>query len=160
MLEVAFDSPAGEWTLFVVHLKSRYTNRSDDPMSAIRRLAEARQLREIVLDRFPDPATARFAVVGDFNDTPDSRPVARFLQRGATHIASLLPAADSRGETWTHRYERADTYSRVDFLLPSPGLLPFVTDGRGTVFDGPSALHGSDHRPVFFEIDWLTVPRP
>ena len=41
LLEVRFAWGGGELTVFGLHLKSRYTDRPDDPLSAIRRAAEA-----------------------------------------------------------------------------------------------------------------------
>src|SRR4051812_996940 len=113
LLEATIATAAGDLTIFAVHLKSRYTDRADDPMSAIRRAAEATAVRDRVLKRFPMPAESRFIMLGDCNDTRISK-AATFLQkRGKTEIASLLPAADSRGELWTHAFHREDSYSRV-----------------------------------------------
>lgn len=153
LLEVAFASPAGEWTLFIVHLKSRYTDRDDDPRSTERRVREARAVRDVILARFPDPAAARFVIAGDFNDTTRSRTLRAMLRRGDRTISLMLPAADSRGETWTHRYRPEDIYSRVDYLLVSPGLRDHVTGGRAMIHDGPEALIGSDHRMVYVDLE-------
>jgi endonuclease/exonuclease/phosphatase family metal-dependent hydrolase len=152
LLEIAFASGAGEggaWRLFVVHLKSRWTDAAADPESAQRRLLEARALRDVVLARFPDPSSARFAIVGDFNDSPDSKTLAAFRARGRTRIATLLPAADSRGETWTHLDRSSEVCARVDFLLVSAALERRIVGARGWVHDGPGALDGSDHRLVY-----------
>jgi len=153
LLEVTFASPAGEWTLFVVHLKSRYTDRPDDPMSADRRVLEARAVRDEIVARFPNPAEARFVIAGDLNDTTASKPLQAMRRRGKLTISELVPARDSRGETWTHRYHPEDVYSRVDFLLVSPGLWPRVVGQTGHVHDGEGALLGSDHRLVYLELD-------
>jgi len=160
LLEVAFSSPAGEWTLFIVHLKSRYTDRPDDPLSATRRVLEAAAVRDVVLGEFPDPARARFLVAGDCNDTTGSKTLARLRARGKLRITDVLPTADSRGETWTHRYRQEDTYSRVDFLLPSPGLWPYVAGGVGHIFDDQRALEGTDHRLVYVDLDFDAVVEP
>lgn len=158
MLEVSFppvdDLPA--WTLFVVHLKSRYTEREDDPASQLRRAREARALRDIIRERFPDPTRARYLIAGDFNDSPGAAPVRAFLRCGDVELGRLVPAADSRGETWTHVYRREDIYSRVDYLIAAPGLWARVVGGSGRIFDGEGAREGSDHRLVF--LDLSTVP--
>jgi endonuclease/exonuclease/phosphatase family metal-dependent hydrolase len=154
LLELTFDSPTGEWTVFAVHLKSRYTDRPDDPESAKRRAFEAEEVRDLILKRFPDPATARFAIAGDFNDVTNSRPLAALRHRGKTMISRLVPTADSRGETWTYRYLAADAFSRADFILVSPGLWPCVAGERGTVHDGAGSLEGSDHRMVYLDLDF------
>lgn len=148
LLEVRISTSAGELTLFGVHLKSRFTDRPDDPMSSIRRTGEATAIRDAILQRFPRPAEARFVILGDFNDEKSSKPLQRLLQRGETRIAELLPAIDSRGETWTHRYAKADSYSRVDHVLVSAALKPMVRNGRADIFDDPGVREASDHRPV------------
>ena len=148
LLEATFATEAGDVTVFTVHLKSRFTDRPDDPVSAIRRGAEALAVREAVLKRFPDPAAARFLLLGDCNDTKDSRAVQSLLQRGKTTLAELLPAADSRGESWTYSYHKDDSYSRVDHILVSPLLRAAVVKGSARIFDGPETRAASDHRPV------------
>ena len=159
LLGLDFDSGGVEWTLFVVHLKSRTTDRNDDPMSAEQRLLEARAVRDLILARFPDPAAARFVVAGDFNDTRDSRPLKAFLRRGRTSITQIIPAEDTRGETWTHYYRSADNYSRVDFILASAAAMPCVVGGRGFVVDGADALAASDHRLVYADLDFTITTR-
>jgi hypothetical protein len=37
LLEITLATTAGDLTLFGLHLKSRFTDRPDDPMSAVRR---------------------------------------------------------------------------------------------------------------------------
>lgn len=152
LLEVTVVTSAGEVTIFGLHLKSRFTDRPDDPLSATRRGGEATAIRDLVLKRFPAPATARFAIVGDCNDGKTSRALAYLQKRGKTEIAALIPAADSRGEEWSHAYRREQTYSRVDQILVSPGLLPAIAGGAGKIHDGDGVREASDHRPVFVEL--------
>ena len=155
LLEVTMATAAGDLTLFGVHLKSRLTDRPDDPMSAQRRTGEATAVRDCVLQRVANPATARFLILGDCNDTKPSKAVQRLLQRGKTTIAVLLPAADTRGETWTHDYRREETYSRVDHILVSAALQPAVQGGMAHIYDGAGVRDASDHRPV-----WVTLEFP
>lgn len=157
MLEVRFETSAGEVALFVVHLKSRRTERRDDPSASLRRGKEATAARGRILALFPEPDQARFIIAGDFNEGPMHRPVRAFSRIGERPISSLVPAADSRGETWTHRYRRNDEYSRVDFVMVSELLIPWVQDGTGWIPDGPDVLRASDHRPVVVTFD---VPTP
>ncbi len=161
LLEVGLDTPDGELTLFMVHLKSRYTDRRDDPRSSMRRAGEAVAVRDRILQRFAEPAGARFLIVGDFNDSPVARPLRALLARGRTAISELLPAADSRGETWTHRYQREDSYTRVDHVLisPHPELRAAVRAGKARIYDGPAAMAASDHRPVTVTLVW-SQPEP
>jgi endonuclease/exonuclease/phosphatase family metal-dependent hydrolase len=148
VLEVTLVTGAGEVTLFVVHLKSRRTERPDDPDGATQRLREAEAVRELVLRRFPEPGAARFMILGDFNDTRASKPVETLLRRGRREIGELLRAVDSRGEAWTYHFRRQDTYDRTDMMLVSAGLKPLVEDGGARIYDGPAVRQASDHRPV------------
>ncbi|HEY5552290.1 MAG TPA: endonuclease/exonuclease/phosphatase family protein [Opitutaceae bacterium] len=154
VLEVVLMAGAEEITLFVIHLKSRYTKRRDDPGSANQRAAEAVAIRDLVLERFPDPASARFMIAGDFNDTRDNRPLRALTKRGDAAIARILPAADDRGDAWTHRYRRNESYSRVDFILVSPGLEAWAKSLAIRVVDTPRVRSASDHRPVVLTLEW------
>lgn len=152
VLEVVFATDEGDFSLFVVHLKSKYTERKDDPESALQRAMEAEAVRDLVLARYPDPTKDRFIICGDWNDTRGTRPVKALQKRGDTEVGELVRAADSRGETWTHNYRREDIYSRIDYLLVSPALKPLVVNGRATIWDGPGVADASDHRPVFLAL--------
>jgi len=149
LLEATIATGAGDVTVFAFHLKSRFTERTDDPLSAIRRAGEATAIRDRVLQRFPAPASGRFVLLGDCNDSRTSRALAFLQKRGKTEIATLLSGGDSRGEVWSHAYRREETYSRVDHILVSPGLLPLVRNGVASVYDGSGVRDASDHRPVY-----------
>jgi endonuclease/exonuclease/phosphatase family metal-dependent hydrolase len=153
LLEIVLGTEAGDVTLWAVHLKSRFTDRPDDPQSAQRRLGEARAVRDFVLQRFPDPSRAKFLIAGDCNDSPASKPLQALTQRGKTTVARMLAAADARGETWTHCYRKEESYSRVDFALVSPALLPAVAGGAARIYDGPEVREASDHRPVVVRLE-------
>lgn len=148
LLEVHLATDAGDVAIFAVHLKSRYTDRPDDPRSELRRIGEATAVRDEILRRYPEPAAARFVIAGDFNDDKASKAVGRMLRRGDLVISGMLPAEDSRGDSWTHRFRRADTYTRVDHVLVSPGLRACVRGGKAAIYDGAGCSEASDHRPV------------
>ena len=157
VLEVVFATDRGDVSLFVIHLKSKYTERKDDPEAALLRALEAEAVRDLVLRRHPQPATAKFIVAGDWNDTRGTRPVRALQKRGDTVIGELVPAADSRGESWTHYFRREDLYSRIDYLMVSPGLKPFVSGDQARIYDGPATADASDHRPVVLTLDLKPV---
>jgi endonuclease/exonuclease/phosphatase family metal-dependent hydrolase len=148
LLEVRFATAGGEVTLFAVHLKSRFTDRADDPNSALRRLGEATAVRDCVLKVFPEPGDARFLILGDCNDSVGSKPLRALAQKGKTDIAEVIPAADSRGENWTHFYKKEATYSCVDHILVSAKLKAAVIGAAAKICDVPDTKLASDHRPV------------
>lgn len=153
LLEVRVTLGGEDVTLFALHLKSRFTDRPDDPRSALRREGEAVAIRDAVLRRFPTPAAARFVILGDFNDDKASRTVQRLLRRGQTVVAELLPATDARGESWTHAYRKEDSYTRVDHILVSPGLRGAIVGGAARIHDGDGVAEASDHRPVVVTLE-------
>jgi endonuclease/exonuclease/phosphatase family metal-dependent hydrolase len=148
LLQATVSTGAGDVTIFGLHLKSRFTDRVDDPQSAIRRAGEATAIRDAILRRFPNPKEGRFVIAGDCNDSRASKPLAHLQKRGATVIAEPLIAVDSRGENWTHNYRREETYSHVDFIFISPGLKAVASNASAQIFDGPGVGEASDHRPV------------
>jgi endonuclease/exonuclease/phosphatase family metal-dependent hydrolase len=148
LLEATIATEGGDVTIFVVHLKSRFTDRTDDPLSAIRRGAEATVVRDRVLTRFPETTISRFLVVGDCNDAKTGKALQHLMKRGKTVVTEMLPASDSRGENWTHAYRKEESYSRVDYILVSPGLRSAVLGGTAKIYDGGGVREASDHRPV------------
>jgi endonuclease/exonuclease/phosphatase family metal-dependent hydrolase len=146
LLEVRLTEGGAEWTVFAVHLKSKLTVRLDDPDSELERDGEAEAVRDQVLKEFPDPAAAKFIILGDCNCGRTERPLRALMARGKTTIAEWLPAADSRGEVWTDYWHQADTYERIDHILVSPALRPAVIEAK--IGDSPETMVASDHRPV------------
>lgn len=149
-VEVPREDGGGPLTLFVVHLKSRLGVDKDDPQAEEQRVAEAQAVRDRVLKIFPEPAKARFLVIGDFNDLPGSRALQAVEARGRTKIAEWVDAADSRGHRWTHAYARVGLYSRFDHALVSGGLAGEVA--RAWIVDFPETEKVSDHRPLAVEL--------
>jgi endonuclease/exonuclease/phosphatase family metal-dependent hydrolase len=153
LLEVGVEAGGKPLTLFVVHLKSRYTERADDPQAEAWRSAEAVAIRDRILDG-QDPRTARFVVLGDFNASPRDRAMRAIQRRGERVICELVAVEDSRGDRWTHAYRRDDSYSRVDHVLVSSALAASVADQRGHIVDGAAVAAASDHRPVVLTLRW------
>jgi endonuclease/exonuclease/phosphatase family metal-dependent hydrolase len=149
LLEATIATEEGAVTLFAVHLKSRFTDRADDPMSAMRRGGEATAVRDRVLQRFPTSGGGRYVILGDCNDGRTSKAAAFLQKRGKTEISTLLHGGDSRGEVWSHAYRKEESYSRVDHIFVSPSLKPAVNDGVARIYDGDGVREASDHRPVF-----------
>jgi endonuclease/exonuclease/phosphatase family metal-dependent hydrolase len=157
LLEAVVATPTGAVTIFVVHLKSRLTDRPDDPQAADRRAAEAAAVRACVRGEFPESAAGRFIILGDCNDGARSA-----VLRRLSVVAAPLEAADSRGECWTEFYRREASYSQLDAILVSPALRPAVRGGRARIYDGPGVMAASDHRPVLATLQFgtLGVPEP
>lgn len=153
LLEVRFPLLDGRsFTVFALHLKSRWTDDPRDPQSAQRRSREAQACRDRIIERMGDPEEALYLVGGDFNDHPASSAIRRFLRKGDRRLGTLLPIADSRGHVWTHFYAKQATYTQVDGFVVSPALLPLVREGRGHIADLAEGAAGSDHRLVYVDL--------
>jgi endonuclease/exonuclease/phosphatase family metal-dependent hydrolase len=125
------------------------------------RLEEARLLREMVDARLAANPSANLIVLGDFNDTKDSPSTKAVIGRGkhklvdtrpaernGDNVPTQNPAWEPRNVTWTHYYGKEDTYSRIDFLLISPGLAREWVTNETYVLTLPNWGVGSDHRPL------------
>lgn len=155
LLEASLATPEGDLTLIVLHLKSPLSDDPRDPRADALRRAEAGAVRDRLRERFPDSRGARFLLLGDCNEVPNGPAVQTLRRRGRTEMLRLAPAADDRGDSWTHHHRRGETYARVDLFLYSPALAPWIA-GPGVILDGSDVRQASDHRPVVIEL----APRP
>lgn len=138
-------APGYRFRLIVAHLKSKvYHPLGQTEM----RRNEARLLANHVRKALRGNPAMNLLVVGDLNDSPDSAPLHEILGNGSTRLIDLRPA-DAVGDVWTHQGRGVDIYSRIDYVLASPGMaLEFVRDRSRAVRD-PAVPQASDHRPLF-----------
>ena len=147
------------FTLIAAHLKSKRAVAQAD--EAELRLEEAKLLREKVDAVLATNPNANLVVLGDFNDTKDSASTKAVIGRGKHKLVDTRPAErngdnapspnpawEPRNVTWTHYYGKEDTYSRIDFLLISPGLAREWVASETYVLTLPNWGVGSDHRPL------------
>jgi endonuclease/exonuclease/phosphatase family metal-dependent hydrolase len=134
------------------------------------RYEEASALRRVIDARFVQDPAQNLAVVGDFNDVQDSKPVRVIMGRGATRLFDTRPAerngdddasADGRREprriTWTHYYAKDDAYSRIDFILLGHGLQTHWLKDETYILSASNWGLASDHRPL---VAGFAVPAP
>lgn len=153
LLEVSFTrADSSIFKLFVVHLKSRWSDVKADPESQQRRTREAEACRDRIIERTYAIGMTDFLIAGDFNDHPASAPLRRFYRKGALDIGGLVHAVDTRGEQWTHFYRKQVEYSLVDGFIVSGSLADSI-EGSGHVVDLPNVLAGSDHRMVYVDLE-------
>jgi endonuclease/exonuclease/phosphatase family metal-dependent hydrolase len=74
----------------------------------------------------------------------DTRPA----ERNGDNAPNPNPRFSPRNVTWTHYYGVEDTYSRIDFLLLSPGMEREWLKNESYVLTIPNWGVGSDHRPL------------
>jgi endonuclease/exonuclease/phosphatase family metal-dependent hydrolase len=149
------------FTLIAAHLKSKLASGIADEQEW--REEEAVVLRRVIDARLAANPEERLVVLGDFNDTQDSRTMKSILGRGKTALFDTRPAeraggnagpqatgnpAQPRRTTWTDFFAAEDSYRRVDYILISHGL---QRDWRGEetyVLNLPDWGAASDHRPL------------
>ena len=147
------------FTLMAAHLKSKRPIPQAD--EAELRLEEAKLLREKIDARLAANPNVNLVVLGDFNDTKDSSSTRAVVGRGKYKLVDTRPAErngdnapspnpawEPRNITWTHYYAKEDSYSRIDYILLSPGLAREWVAGETYVLTLPNWGVGSDHRPL------------
>ena len=156
------------FTLIAAHLKSRRPSTVADEEEW--RYEEASDLRRVIDARLAQDPAQNIAVLGDFNDVQDSKPVRVIVGRGATRLFDTHPAernGDDEGSadgfrparyiTWTHYYAKDDTYSRIDYILLGRGLRTHWLKDESYILTTPDWGLASDHRPL---VAGFAVPAP
>jgi len=170
--------------LFVNHFKSMFDRK--DPCNGRRntrkrRLHQAKRVREIVKSEYRnlDDDSALFAILGDFNDYPETdaqgeTAVADLVRwNKVVNVVNRLPA----DERWTHYFKGnsscgiGKTYHQLDYILLSKPLaeknasvkVEIIRDGlprRATRYKGPwfdnvgtTKPKASDHCPVVIHLE-------
>jgi endonuclease/exonuclease/phosphatase family metal-dependent hydrolase len=156
--------PGGDPILVLVnHFKSKgYGTQADNDA---RRRAQATRVRQIV-DAHLSAGRARLAVVGDFNDTPDSEPLQPLLSSPDIHDVSehaSFEFGERRGTFGTGN-------EKIDYILLSSALFDAMQRGginRSGVWHGPRVHDpwvmlntltnpvqaASDHAAIWCELD-------
>jgi len=131
-LEATVELPGGSiLTLFVNHLKSKFVERdpgeSDGDYqgkilnSHQKRLSQARKVTEYLEARFKGQhAQALYAVVGDFNDTPESPWVEPLVN--SPNLTDMLAAHRAVNDRWTYYWRSKGQVSQIDHVLVSKAL--------------------------------------
>lgn len=148
------------FTLIGAHLKSKRTVAQAD--EAELRLEEAKLLREKVDAHLKANPAANLVVLGDFNDHKDSKSTkavigsrgknqlvdTRPAERNGDNLPNPNPAWEPKNITWTHFYGKEDQYSRIDYILVSPGMAKEWLPKETFIPTLPNWGLASDHRPL------------
>jgi endonuclease/exonuclease/phosphatase family metal-dependent hydrolase len=130
----------------VAHLKSKRQSKIGD--QAVMRLEEAKLLRAHVGKALKDNSRLNLITMGDFNDTPESEPIRTIIGELPFNLFDLMPV-DSKGGHDTHYWKARDLFSRIDYLIVSPGMSNDYVEGSAHIADVPEWNDGSDHRAVY-----------
>lgn len=132
-LEVVVGLHTGQpLTLLINHLKSKFVDphqaktlkqrKAQRKKDDAHRQRQAERLIAILQERFPGNAfqTELFAVVGDMNDEPRSKPLKKLFNNvGLEDALTRIPAEQDR---WTHWFRGENSVSQLEALLLSPAL--------------------------------------
>jgi endonuclease/exonuclease/phosphatase family metal-dependent hydrolase len=123
--EYELRTPGGRRLVVLVnHLKSK--GYGSQAANNARRLRQAEQVA-IIYRRLRASGVAYIAILGDFNDTPTSAPLAPLLTGTDLRDISTHPGFDDGGRPGTFGSMTAS--NRIDYLLLSPALFKKATGG-------------------------------
>ena len=115
--------PSGETLLVLVnHLKSKGFGTQNDSNKKRRRQAE--RTREIYDERRKQ-GIKHIAIVGDFNDTPDSTPLRPLLGNGST-LKDIFQHPKFKGDGRPGTFGNGSKSQKIDYILLSPELFKRV----------------------------------
>jgi len=154
LMEVDFETNGKNWRLFNLHLKSKWTERKDDPQASSLREKEARAIRDYIRFKYPAESNSLHLVVGDFNDFKNSAPLRRFFTVNKKTLHHVLPCQDTMGYFWTHYYKKQDSYDRLDYMFASPAMLTNFVVGSARIADSFRFFEGSDHRMIYADFEF------
>jgi len=145
--------------LLCAHLKSRREVPEAD--QAELREQEAILLRGIIDARLKSDPDVNLLVLGDFNDLQDSTAVRTIIGRGKNALTDTRPVERNSGSAtaldgrapkrtiaWTYYFAKDDTYSRIDYILLSPGMTREWQSEGTYALALPDWGVASDHRPI------------
>jgi endonuclease/exonuclease/phosphatase family metal-dependent hydrolase len=163
--EYTIDTPSGERIVLLVnHLKSKgYGSQAD---SNARRERQAHSVAAIYARLLAD-GEHNVVVLGDFNDFPDSPPLAPLLAQTDLRDISTHTNFNDGGRPGT--YANGTAREKIDYILISPALWPHVTGGgiyrkgawggkNGTLWEHYPTIRSpvqaaSDHSAIYADID-------
>jgi endonuclease/exonuclease/phosphatase family metal-dependent hydrolase len=163
--EFTITTPGGETlVLLVSHLKSK--GFGGQAASNAKRLRQAKRTAEIYRRLVADGHT-NVAVVGDFNDTPESAPLAPLLADTDLRDVSAHPNFVSDGRPGT--FGNGTQGNKIDYILLSPALFGRVANAaafrkgvwggvHGTMWPIYSTMtakvhQASDHAAIYVDLD-------
>lgn len=135
-----------------VHFKSKRAIPEAD--ESLMRRNEAHLLREHLDQIFQYEPTAKVVCYGDFNEHRNEPSISEIIGSRARpgHMADLH-IKDAQGQSWTHFWDVADIYARLDYFFLSSDLRPHINQKASYIHSAPDFDKASDHRPIVLTIN-------
>lgn len=135
-----------------VHLKSmREVPEADQ---SLMRRNEAHLLRQHINDIFKKEPKVKLLAYGDFNEHAHEPPIDAIKGNRAEPETYMndIQLRDLNGEVWTHFWDTADSYSRLDYFFVSPELRNHSDFRASFIYTNKKFYEASDHRPIVLGI--------
>lgn len=134
-----------------VHLKSK--REVADADQAEMRRNEARLLRQHIDAILQQEPGAALLAYGDFNEHRNEPAIPDIIGSRTSEAAMLdILLRDDAGEVWTHFWDAADSYSRLDYCFASRLLRPHIDTKACFIYSARDFAKASDHRPLVLKI--------
>jgi len=148
--EYQVETTGASLRILVNHFKSK--GYGTPAVSNAKRRLQAQRVRDIYEQRKAD-GIDRIAILGDFNDTPDSDPLEPLLgQNSDLRDITQHPKFVSDGRPGT--FKNGTASGKIDYVLLSPALFARVTGGQ--IFR--KGVWGGIHGTLFPHYDEMTEP--
>ena len=134
-----------------VHLKSMRAIPEAD--QALMRRNEAHLLRkhmDAILSAAPD---TNIVLYGDFNEHRNEPAIDEIIgSRASDAVMTEVKLWDRNGEVWTHFWDTADSYARLDYFFVSKPLRNHIDFAKSYIYASRDFYKASDHRPIVIDI--------
>jgi endonuclease/exonuclease/phosphatase family metal-dependent hydrolase len=135
-----------------VHLKSMREIPGID--QALMRRNEAQLVRQHLDAALESDPTTRILLYGDFNEHRNGVAIKAILgSRTSSNYMEELLLTDPNGQVWTHFWDAADSYSRLDYVFYSRSLKPLISKSESFIFHTRDFDQASDHRPLVVTLE-------
>ena len=144
-------NPEYRLRLIGLHLKSKREVHEAD--QALMRRNEAQLARKHIDSIFKEEPGVNLIVYGDLNDTKNEAPVRALKGRyRSDSYLTTINVEDQQGFRWTHYWNYADSYARIDFVMSSKGMSSEIDKKKSYIPHGDDWYLASDHRPLVVTI--------
>lgn len=141
--------PSYQLRVICLHLKSKIFVAAYN--QAALREAEATFVHDYLHAILAANPNIHLLVMGDFNDTINSKPLLTILggSNSPDHLQALA-LADDHNEYWTEYWKETDVYSRIDYILYNSGTT--LVSAHSGIARPPYWNEASDHCALFTEL--------